>query len=246
MPLREEFEQQGNWLFRWRSYLPLLLAPLFLLAVVNYRPLGDDPALDRGWWLACLGLSFAGLWLRCLTVGRAPRGTSGRNTFGQVAEQLNTTGIYSVVRHPLYLANFIIWLGPVLALRQAWFVLTVCLLYWLYYERIMFAEEEFLRRKFGEAYVAWASRTPAFLPRPRRWRPAELPFSLKTVLKREYSGFFGIIATFVGLQFMLRLVFHRDLRVEPFWLALFVVGLVTHLTLLTLKKATNVLYVEGR
>src|SRR5207247_60014 len=104
----------------------------------------------------------------------------------------------------------------------------------------------FLRRKFGETYRAWASRTPAFLPRLRQWRPAALSFSLKTVLKREYSGFFGIIATFTGLRFALRLYVHRDLDVEPFWLTLFVVGLVTHLTLLTLKKATNVLYVDGR
>ncbi|MGB8874133.1 MAG: hypothetical protein WCC75_12145, partial [Desulfobaccales bacterium] len=43
--------------------------------------------------------------------GLPPRGTSGRNTQGQVAETLNTTGIYSLVRNPLYLGNFLIWLG---------------------------------------------------------------------------------------------------------------------------------------
>ena len=31
-PLREKFEKAGTWLFRWRSFLPLLLPALFLEA----------------------------------------------------------------------------------------------------------------------------------------------------------------------------------------------------------------------
>ena len=37
-----------------------------------------------------------------------------------------------------------------------------------------------------------------------------------------------------------------EFRLDPFWIALFCVGLLTHLTLLTLKKRTRLLYVEGR
>ena len=36
--------------------------------------------------------------------------TSGKNTAKQIAESLNTSGIYSVLRNPLYLANFLNWL----------------------------------------------------------------------------------------------------------------------------------------
>jgi hypothetical protein len=32
MPLREELERQGNWLFRRRAFLPLLGAPILALA----------------------------------------------------------------------------------------------------------------------------------------------------------------------------------------------------------------------
>ena len=34
------------------------------------------------------------------------KNTSGRNTHDQVADSLNTSGIYSIVRHPLYVGNF--------------------------------------------------------------------------------------------------------------------------------------------
>ncbi len=56
-------------------------------------------------------ISFFGLALRVIVVGHAPYGTSGRNTREQVADTLNTTGMYSIVRHPLYLANYLIILG---------------------------------------------------------------------------------------------------------------------------------------
>ncbi len=67
-------------------------------------------------FFACLALSYAGLVLRCLIVGFVPGGTSGRNTTEQRAVHLNTSGAYSVVRHPLYVANFVILLGVTLSL----------------------------------------------------------------------------------------------------------------------------------
>ena len=88
-------------------------------------------------------------WVRSYTIGTTPRGTSGRNTEEQVAEQLNSSGIYSTVRHPLYLGNYLMWIGIVLFTKSISFTIIVSLMYWLYYERIMFAEERFLERKFG-------------------------------------------------------------------------------------------------
>ena len=145
----EEFERTGQWLFRWRSYLPLLLIALFLIAFRDFKyPFGSH-GWDYLWEIFCLSVSMLGIAVRALTVGFIPKGTSGRNTKGQVAEDLNTTGMYSLVRNPLYLGNFIIWLGISLFVRLWWFSLIVILIFGIYYERIIFAEEEFLRHKYG-------------------------------------------------------------------------------------------------
>lgn len=52
MPLREEFERTGQWLFRWRSYLPLLLFPPVVAALHDFTYLGGSHALDLG---SCVG-----------------------------------------------------------------------------------------------------------------------------------------------------------------------------------------------
>ena len=236
MALREELERQGDWLFRWRSYLPLILIPILPFAL---RDTGNP--MGYFYEVLCITISFIGLIIRCITVGYVPEGTSGRNTKGQRAEILNTTGMYSIVRHPLYLGNFIISLGLVFFIQAWWFKIITVLAFWLYYERIMFKEEEFLRKKFGDRYLEWSERTPAFLPRFKRWQKSVLPFSLKNVLKREYPGFFGMIASFTFLKTVKAILYKKRLVLSLAWSILFIIGLVVYLTLRTLKKRTKVL-----
>ena len=190
MAVQEKLESQGNWLFRRRSLLPLavLLAGIWVL-LFTVRTVGTVFSTVLPYWQVyeclCLAVSLAGTWIRIYTVGHTPVGTSGRNTAGQVADSLNTTGIYSVVRHPLYLGNFLMWLGIALLTCNIGFVTAFILGYWIYYERIMYAEEQFLRRTFGDTYLHWAEQTPAFLSRFNRFKPSGLPFSWKKVAKKR-------------------------------------------------------------
>jgi protein-S-isoprenylcysteine O-methyltransferase Ste14 len=246
MALKKELKEQGEWLFRWRSYLPLLLAILFLAAFSSYESPFRNPQLDQIWELFCLSVSLVGLGIRILTIGYAPFGTSGRNTGGQVAEVLNTTGMYSLVRHPLYLGNFIIWFGISLFLRLWWLSLLTTLIFWLYYEKIMYAEEDFLEQKFGDAFREWARQTPAFVPNLRGWQAPSLSFSFRTAIRREYSGFFAIIASFTVLDILSEFYLHGRIVLDPMWLKIFAVGLIIYLTLRYLKKRTRILHVEGR
>jgi len=246
MALKEEFVRQGNWLFRWRSYLPVLGTPLFVLAMKESRhsPAGSDFRFH--WEMLCMAVSFLGLGIRVLTAGFVPARTSDRNTRRQVADTLNTTGFYSIVRHPLYLGNFFIVLGITLFFEIWWFSLLVALIYWIYYERIMFAEEEFLRGSFGDAYEKWAADTPAFIPDIRKWRSPDLRFSPRTVLRREYTGLFGIVASFTFLDFSYSFTATGRLGLGTGWTILFFSTLAVYLTVMTIKRKTRILHVRER
>ena len=247
MGLREEFEATGNWLFRRRGYLPLLLFPLLLIAARGSTyPVGDH-GLDLAWEGVCLLLALIGLALRIGTVGFVPRDTSGRNTGGQLAGSLNTSGLYSVVRHPLYLGNYLMWLGVALFPRSWWAPVIVSLVFWLYYERIMFAEEEFLRRKFGPLLHLVGRRSRRhFFPRLTLWRRPGTRFSLLTVLRREHSSLLALMASLTALEAASDYAHTGRLIVDPLWGTALAVTLVLCLAVRAVKHRTRLLHVEGR
>lgn len=248
MALRESIEQQGNWLFRWRSYLPLLGIPILLIALKNSdwieKVFGDSASTL--WGIISVSVSFLGCCIRFVTAGYVSGGTSGRNTKTQVADSLNTTGIYSIVRNPLYLGNFIIILGLVLFIQVWWFALITWLGFWIYYERIIFAEEEFLRKKFGDVFLDWAKKTPAFFPKLGNWKKPFLPFSTRTALRREFPTFFATTVSFFVLAASSDLITEKKLKINAAWAAVFGIGLMIYLVLYLLKKKTRILHVPGR
>lgn len=251
--LKNELKQQGEFLFRWRSYLPLVLIPAALIAAseANHFESMFGGTLEQVWELFCIFVSVIGLAVRCTTVGFTPKGTSGRNASRQRAESLNTTGMYSIVRNPLYLGNYLIMLGFVLLPGAWWFVLLASVCFALYYERIIYTEEEFLEQKFGRAYTEWAASTPLFLPAFNRWKTPDLTFSFRNVLRREYSAFYLIFIVFTLFEFACDILGDREtiaewIRDDAVWIAFLAVGTVAYLCLRTLKRNTLLLDVYGR
>jgi protein-S-isoprenylcysteine O-methyltransferase Ste14 len=250
MALQEEFEKQGIWLFRYRSFIPfiVLVAGAYLFIYTELNPgniLVKQSPYDNWFLLLSMLVCFLGFGIRVYTVGHTPVNTSGRNAKYQIADQLNTTGIYSIVRHPLYLGNFFMWLGPILLTAHAWFILVFVFFYWVYYERIMFSEEQFLRRKFGEVYTGWAENVPAFIPKFSGFIPPSLPFSWKKILKKEKNGFAAIFIIFSLMNIAGELVKGET----GFNLILFgfcAASCILYLILKYLKWRTNVLNEEGR
>lgn len=108
----------------------------------------------NGWWFAGVALS-AGtfpLWI----AARAQLG----DAFSVRAEprRLVTTGLYSHIRHPIYLFGTAAYFGAFLAL-QVWWLLFV----WLALTPIEIVrlrrEERRLREKFGDAYERYRAGT---------------------------------------------------------------------------------------
>ena len=221
----------------------MIIAGIFVMYIGNRQAIIYDMRDE----LIFLGVSLFGEVIRIFTVGFAPRNTSGRNTeIGQLADELNTTGIYSIIRHPLYLGNFFMWLGPVLFLRSISFTIVFILLYWLYYERIMFAEEQFLRRKFGDIYDKWSEKVASFIPFSFNYIPSKLQFSFRNVLKREYNSFINIFAIFILLDVFRNHFLSERFELTEMWMWLFAGAFVIWIVVRTIHKQTKWLEVEGR
>ena len=246
MKISEHFTYIGPFFFRWRGYLFLFLLPIILLSFIGFSyPIGSH-AIDVLWEVGCFLISLLGLSVRVVTIGTVPRGTSGRRTSERKADVLNTTGIYSIVRHPLYLGNYLMALGASLFPRTWFLPIIVSLAFILHYERVIFSEEEYLESKFGDEFRAWAAKFPIIIPRFKDYQPPKLPFSWKVALGREFHGLFGIIGIFFGLDIIGDLIVFKRIQFDPLWTALFIIGLVFFLIMLIIKKKTHLLKVNGR
>ncbi len=246
MLLDESMRETGGRLFRWRSFVLLVFLPLIVLAVMRAEPI--ERTLGEFWGdlyeLACIAVVLAGVALRALTVGFVPTRTSGRNTHGQVAESLNTSGMYSLTRNPLYLANSVMCMGVILFTQDLLLSLAFAFFLTIYYERIILAEEGFLLERFGEPYRAWAAEVPVFLPRLHGWRQPALPFSWRGVIRREYTTWLAAVIALGAID--LAAGWFGDEIDDGAWPAVIAIAILCFFAIRLLKMRTGLLAEPGR
>jgi protein-S-isoprenylcysteine O-methyltransferase Ste14 len=222
----------GDVLFRWRSYMPLLLIPLFVLSVRD-----DRPPAPFAWEVACFAVALSGLLFRVFVIGTAPEGTSARGTRRPTADVLMTSGAYSMVRHPLYLANTLMWLGCAM-LSWTWSLpVIVLLLSFIYHERIAAREETFLANTFGEAFRDWTRTVPAMIPRVDHYHASGVSFQARKVFTQESHGLLALGTAFVVLDTIEDSMRLHMLHVDPRWLMVFAATAVPFLIAVVMKKA---------
>lgn len=231
----------GTFCFRWRSYLPLALLPLVAVAIARSQHQFGTRRADLAWEFGCVFVALGGLAIRVWTVGVAAPGTSGRNTRAQKAARLNTTGPYSVVRHPLYLANGVIALGLAL-FPHAWIAPAIVAPLTLgYYALIVRHEEDYLRQRFGREFEAWAATVPAVVPAPGGYLPADRPFNWRVALRREFYALTIILVAPFLLDLAENLNETGRLSIDPVWTVTAALGGALFLILRFLKKRTSFL-----
>lgn len=179
----------GKFLFKYRSFLPVPYF-LFLLIFIDFNSLkfilGGIIVL-LGILIRFFSMGFAGHWMRDSEVK---------------AEYVLDEGLYSIIRHPLYMGNFFIGFGFTLASGYYPFFLPVfySIIFFIYYYLIIREEEGYLENKFGERFVRYRERTPLIFPNFRSWKPGQ--FLGKQALRMEFSTYLTV--GFIFILFLVR------------------------------------------
>jgi len=143
------------------SWLLLLLVALRVQRALQTPPIPIGPGASRALTILFLMGWVFGIFWAILSLPSSARG-----------QGLVTTGPFARVRHPLYAVSlFFLGFLTIVSSRSwvvaaAWPLSYALALFWVRFE------EKGLEARFGEAWRAYARKTPRFLPRPvPRQRP---------------------------------------------------------------------------
>ena len=83
-------------------------------------------------------------------------------------DQLDTGGIYGIVRNPIYGAWVVLLIPGLVVLFPSWPLLLTPLVAYIAFRARIWQEEAYLEERFGDAYRTYRSEVPELLPFPRR------------------------------------------------------------------------------
>src|SRR5437868_1093405 len=146
--------QIGALLFRHRGWLPVLFLGVPLVMRGSTSPFR---------WEVGLALIVAGEAVRLAGVAAAGSVTRRRS---RNVQRLVTYGIFAWVRNPLYVGNFLIWMGFTIISGVLWFLPIAIVIFAFEYSLIVRYEEGVLESIFGAEYLAYKESTPRWIPRP--------------------------------------------------------------------------------
>ncbi|MDB4913471.1 MAG: putative rane protein [Gemmatimonadetes bacterium] len=144
----------GAVLFRHRGWLPV---PFLLVPLLAH---GTSDAMN---WILGFVFVVLGEAIRLAGVGAAGTETRRRS---RTVHRLVTYGIFAWMRNPLYVGNFLIWMGFAVISGVLWFIPVAVVLFAVEYTLIVRYEEGVLESIFGDEYLAYKARTSRWFPRP--------------------------------------------------------------------------------
>lgn len=151
---RSRSAQIGAVLFRHRGWLPV---PFLFIPLIF-------PGRASAWnWIVGFVLIAIGEAIRLAGVAAAGTVTRRRS---RTVQRLVTYGIFSWMRNPLYVGNFLIWMGFTVISGVLWFIPVAIVLFAIEYTLIVRYEEGVLESIFGAEYLQYKARTPRWLPHP--------------------------------------------------------------------------------
>lgn len=151
---RSTAAQIGQVLFKNRGWLPVPFLAVPLLAS------GHQTSTT---WTAGLLLVLLGEMVRI--AGVAAAGTVTRRRSRDV-QRLVTYGAFAWCRNPLYVGNFLAWMGFTVVSGVFLFLPVAIVIFAIEYTLIVRYEEGVLESIFGQEYLDYKARTPRWFGRP--------------------------------------------------------------------------------
>ncbi len=183
--------QIGEFLFRYRGIIPI---PFIILILI----FGSKPISLNFNYLPHIAIiiSIIGEIIRFTVAGYAKGETSGRGS-NIAADFITDYGLYSIVRNPLYIGNFLIFLGFVMYSGNILFTVLGSILFFIYYHYIVLAEENFLKTKFNDKFDTFVNQTGRFFPKHLKYTSPPYKFNFKAAVFREKDTIFIWIISFL-------------------------------------------------
>jgi protein-S-isoprenylcysteine O-methyltransferase Ste14 len=153
--------------------------------------------------------ALVGAWLR--TSGSAYLGVDAMSDRQLRGNRVVANGPYRYLRNPLYLGGLFNLLALTLLMPPSGAIFSFVLVT-LFYLRLILGEEDFLRSRLGEPYVAYCERVPRLLPslRPRPLSSYAHPQWLRAVMAEIFmwgtAGSFAILGWRYDAQLLVQCV----------------------------------------
>lgn len=169
--------------FHWRGAIGgCIFLPAFVILSLGQGIVPEGSLLD--WVADSLGWLFFVLYATCRIWATLYVG-------GQKDQVMQTEGIYSLTRNPLYLGSTFLAFSACMFFQSVLLLLLTFLVLAFYLFWVIRSEEAYLRERFGSAFDDYVKRTPRFLPRFTHYRtPRQLTVNV-SAMRREAGRLWG-------------------------------------------------------
>ena len=83
------------------------------------------------------------------------------------SDQLRVSGVFGLVRHPIYSSAIVLNLPGIAFLTRSWPLFLMPLVAYAVFKLLIHREDEYLERRFGQAYLDYRARVNEVVPIPR-------------------------------------------------------------------------------
>lgn len=142
---------------------PLFYVATFIIAISIQKRIPLDNSWFKEQWIKFLGITL--LLVSLFFIIRSLRQfflTKNTIVLIKPATSLQTTGIYSITRNPMYVGLAIVYLGLSCLIGNWWNFILFPILFFVVQEYIIKSEERYLVRAFGQEFIHYTKKV-------RRW-----------------------------------------------------------------------------